>query len=64
MSMQAFMSDKSDAILGAISTVYPHAEARICYFHVMQAVQRWLKRADNGIMRSMGFPPYRWWGWG
>ena len=43
------MSDKSDAIIGAARSVFPAAEIRICYFHVMQAVHRWLRKADNGV---------------
>jgi hypothetical protein len=43
------MSDKSDAIIGAAHAVFPQAEIRICYFHVMQAVHRWLRKSDNGV---------------
>lgn len=43
------MTDKSDALTGAIEIVFPDAEIRLCFFHVMQAWGRWLKRAENGI---------------
>jgi len=46
---QAVMCDKSDAIITAALSVFPNAEVRLCYFHVMQAFGRWLKSATSGV---------------
>ena len=49
------MSDKSDAIIGATEAVFPGIEIRICFFHVMQAMHRWLRKADNGVTDGRHF---------
>lgn len=54
------MCDKSDAIIGAVRAVFGKAEIRICFFHVMQAVHRWLRKADNGV-RDGACPSARQW---
>jgi hypothetical protein len=41
--------DKSDAIIAAVKAVFPEAEIRVCYFHVMQAWKRWLRKGESGI---------------
>ena len=57
------MTDKSDALTGAIEIVFPDAEIRLCFFHVMQAWGRWLKRAENGIRDGMWQCGKGWEGW-
>ena len=46
---QAFMIDKADAEISAIKAAFPEAAIRICFFHVMQAWERWLKKTENGV---------------
>jgi hypothetical protein len=57
---QAVMCDKSDAFMGAVRAVFGEAEIRICFFHVMQAVHQWLRKADNGV-RDGACPSARQW---
>jgi hypothetical protein len=50
LKMQVFVVDKDDAEIAAIRAVFGDTvEIRICYFHVMQASERWLRRRDNGV---------------
>ena len=44
------MMDKCDAIIKAVRKVFPDAEIRICFFHVMQAFKRTLRRAEIGVV--------------
>lgn len=42
-----FMTDDSAAERAAISDVYPLSNRLLCTFHVLQSVQRWLKKKVN-----------------
>jgi hypothetical protein len=57
---EAVMCDKSDAIIGAVRAVFGEAEIRICFFHAMQAVHQWLRKADNDV-RDGACPSARQW---
>jgi hypothetical protein len=51
------MSDKSDAIMNASMQVFgDQVETRICFFHVLQAVQRWLKKTENAVAEGARTP--------
>lgn len=49
----SFMIDKSPTEIAAIRTVYgPAMSIRICYFHVTQALERWLKLVKSNTPKS------------
>jgi hypothetical protein len=43
------MIDKSDVEINAIKTVFTDAQIRICFFHVLQAWQRWMRAGKNNV---------------
>lgn len=43
------MIDAAAGELAAIKAVFPKAAVRICYFHVLQAVQRWSRAGKNAV---------------
>lgn len=43
------MIDKSDAEQAAIAQIFPSSCVRVCYFHVLQAVQRWMRVRTHGV---------------
>jgi len=50
LAPRVIVIDKSDAEILAIRECdLSSAEIRLCFFHIMQAWQRWLKRSDNGV---------------
>ena len=46
---ETFMIDKSDAEIHGIKMVFPWAVVFLCYFHVKQAWDRWIKKLENGV---------------
>ena len=49
---QIFMTDDCDAEKNALSAMWSESELRLCIFHVMQAVWRWLLNSKNGILKE------------
>jgi len=49
------MIDKSDTEINAIKAAFPDADIRICFFHVMQAWQRWLRTGKNHVPGARTF---------
>jgi hypothetical protein len=49
---EVFITDDSAAEKAALSSVWPEAYQKLCHFHVMQAVWRWLWAAKHGIDKS------------
>ena len=44
-----FMVDKAEAERNAIHKVFPQAVTRLCYWHAIEALRRWLVKAVNGV---------------
>ena len=44
-----FMTDYSEAEIGAISTVFPTCQIYLCDFHREQAWERWTKERKHGL---------------
>lgn len=49
-----FMSDYSDAELGAIEQAFPHCKVYLCDFHREQAWERWVRDRKHGLSVSDG----------
>ena len=47
-----FITDDSEAERSALLTTWPHSTAKLCLFHVPQAVWRWLWNAQQNIRKS------------
>jgi hypothetical protein len=43
------MMDKSDAEIGAAEIEYPDSEIKLCFFHYMQAWERWMSAHKNNV---------------
>lgn len=48
----SFITDDSDAEIGALREVWPHSKLFLCVFHVLQAGWRWLWNAKNAIAKE------------
>jgi hypothetical protein len=48
-SVRVFMVDKSEAERNAIHTVFPACITRLCYWHGIEALRRWVVKAVNGV---------------
>ncbi|XP_063068679.1 uncharacterized protein LOC134460150 [Engraulis encrasicolus] len=46
---RAFMVDKDYAEINALSSIFPESAILLCWYHVLQAVQRWLSKAESGV---------------
>ncbi|KAG9262254.1 hypothetical protein AMEX_G24009 [Astyanax mexicanus] len=46
------MVDKDIKEINAIKAVFPHSAVLLCWFHVLQAVHRWLIRRDGGHLNT------------
>ncbi|XP_072051312.1 uncharacterized protein [Amphiura filiformis] len=46
---RAFIVDKDYAEINALAEVYPESKVLMCWFHVLQAVYRWMIRKESGI---------------
>jgi MULE transposase domain len=44
-----FITDKCDPERLAIKAIMPDARVRLCYWHFMEAIRRWLVKATNGV---------------
>ncbi|XP_070546630.1 uncharacterized protein [Ptychodera flava] len=49
VSPRAFMVDKDYKEIHVISSLYPMSDVLLCWFHVLQAVQRWLTKSESDI---------------
>ena len=48
------MIDKDQAEINAITLIFGEdIEIRICYFHVVQAVRRWIERRENHVPNEL-----------
>ena len=52
--LRSLASAADTEILGIRSSKMGAAEIRLCYFHIMQAWQRYLRRSDNGVDHVSG----------
>ncbi|XP_067265142.1 uncharacterized protein [Chanodichthys erythropterus] len=43
------MVDKDQAEINAIQTVFSESDVLLCWYHVTQAVTRWLSRSESGV---------------
>lgn len=43
------ITDKCDPERLAIKAIMPDARVRLCYWHFMEAIRRWLVKATNGV---------------
>lgn len=50
LAPEIFMTDDSDAERNALREIWPTSKGLLCIFHVSQAVWRWLRASDNGIL--------------
>lgn len=48
-SVRMFMVDKAEAERNAIHTVFPDCIVRLCYWHGVEALRRWVVKATNGV---------------
>ncbi|KAK6471267.1 hypothetical protein HHUSO_G29586 [Huso huso] len=46
-SFRAFMVDKDLKLIKSIKEVFPQSSILLCWFHVTQAVQRWITKKDS-----------------
>ena len=44
-----FMTDYSEAEIGAITTVFPNCQIYLCDFHKEQSWERWTKDRKHGL---------------
>ncbi|KAG9261345.1 hypothetical protein AMEX_G26360 [Astyanax mexicanus] len=43
------MVDKDFAEINALSAVFPESSILLCWYHVLQAVNRWLSKTESGV---------------
>ncbi|XP_062378161.1 uncharacterized protein LOC134067101 [Sardina pilchardus] len=43
------MVDKDYAEINALSSIFPESHILLCWYHVLQAVQRWLSKTESGV---------------
>uniref|UniRef100_A0AAX7VUA0 ZSWIM1/3 RNaseH-like domain-containing protein n=1 Tax=Astatotilapia calliptera TaxID=8154 RepID=A0AAX7VUA0_ASTCA len=48
-SPRAFMVDKDFAEINALQKVFPESAILLCWYHVLQAVNRWLSKSESGV---------------
>ena len=48
-SVRVFMVDKAEAERNAIHRVFPECITRLCYWHGVEALRRWVVKAVNGV---------------
>ena len=48
-SVRVFMVDKAEAERNAIHAVFPECITRLCYWHGIEALRRWVVKATNGV---------------
>ncbi|KAL0969910.1 hypothetical protein UPYG_G00234410 [Umbra pygmaea] len=46
--LRSVMMDRDLRVLNAMKSIFPNAKLLLCWFHVLQAVNRWLVKADGG----------------
>ncbi|XP_076125981.1 uncharacterized protein LOC143139222 isoform X1 [Alosa pseudoharengus] len=46
---RAFMVDKDYAEINALSSTFPESAILLCWYHVLQAVERWLSKTDSSV---------------
>ncbi|XP_056288249.1 uncharacterized protein LOC130205117 isoform X2 [Pseudoliparis swirei] len=46
------MVDRDQKEIKAIKTVFPHASVLLCWFHVLQAIHRWVVKQDGGHVQD------------
>ncbi|XP_056587061.1 uncharacterized protein LOC130407814 isoform X4 [Triplophysa dalaica] len=46
---RCFMVDKDMCEINALRRVFPESDILLCWYHVMQAVVRWLSKTDSGV---------------
>lgn len=49
---QIFMTDYSDAEINSLAKIYPSASLFLCIFHVLAAVWKWLRDAENLVNKD------------
>ena len=49
-----FMTDYSEAEIGAIRTVFPSCQTYLCVFHQEQSWERWVKERKHGLSSEDG----------
>ncbi|XP_058883855.1 uncharacterized protein LOC117420482 isoform X2 [Acipenser ruthenus] len=47
------MVDRDMKEINAVHTVFPYAKVLLCWFHVLQAVHRWIVRRDGGCSQNL-----------
>ena len=47
--VRIFMVDKAEAERNAIHKVFPKSITRLCYWHAIEALRRWLVKAVNNV---------------
>jgi len=48
-AVRVFMVDKAEAERNAIHKVFPNCITRLCYWHGIEALRRWVVKAANGV---------------
>ena len=48
-AVRVFIVDKAEAERNAIGTVFPDCIIRLCYWHAIEALRRWVVKAVNGV---------------
>uniref|UniRef100_A0A3Q4G473 MULE transposase domain-containing protein n=1 Tax=Neolamprologus brichardi TaxID=32507 RepID=A0A3Q4G473_NEOBR len=43
------MVDKDFAEINALQKVFPESAILLCWYHVLQAVNRWLSKSESGV---------------
>ncbi|XDV36723.1 hypothetical protein PO909_006453 [Leuciscus waleckii] len=46
---RCFMVDKDMSEINALNDVFPESDVLLCWYHVLQAVVRWLMKSDSGV---------------
>ncbi|RXN17254.1 zinc finger SWIM domain-containing 1-like protein [Labeo rohita] len=46
---RCFMVDKDMSEINALNAVFPESDVLLCWYHVLQAVVRWLMKSDSGV---------------
>ncbi|XP_055032677.2 uncharacterized protein [Misgurnus anguillicaudatus] len=52
VSFRCFMVDKDMCEINALRKVFSESDILLCWYHVMQAVVRWLTKTDSGVSGS------------
>ncbi|RXN07451.1 hypothetical protein ROHU_032371 [Labeo rohita] len=47
--LKCFMVDKDMSEINALNAVFPESDVLLCWYHVLQAVVRWLMKSDSGV---------------